>query len=227
MNSYKHAHLLIEKAVSKGVRVYAKTKINGKILKENQTQFFTETGHTVHAQTVIFATGYEAQEEVKGKNAVILSSYAIATNQIADQAKWHDNMMIWETARPYLYARKTPDNRIIIGGLDESTGYLEKRDSMILNKRDKLIKQLVNLFPELENRIWADYFWGAFCCETHGGLPMYPDHPNCYFLLGYGGNGTVYSVTLSQIIMDLNTKGVHEDSAMYVKERHFSKSIVH
>lgn len=47
-------HILIEKAVSKGVRVYAKTKINGKILKENQTQFFTETGHTVHAQTVIF-----------------------------------------------------------------------------------------------------------------------------------------------------------------------------
>ncbi|WP_431607396.1 FAD-dependent oxidoreductase [Peribacillus frigoritolerans] len=132
------------------------------MLKENQTQLFTEAGHTVHAQTVIFATGYEAQEEVKDKNAVIHSSYAIATNQIADQAKWHDNMMIWETARPYLYARKTPDNRIIIGGLDESTGYQEKRDPMILNNRDKLIKQLVNLFPELENRIWADYYWGAF-----------------------------------------------------------------
>ncbi|MBT2617183.1 MULTISPECIES: FAD-binding oxidoreductase [unclassified Bacillus (in: firmicutes)] len=230
INPYKHAHLLIEKAVSKGVRVYAKTKINGKILKENQTQLFTETGHTVHAQTVIFATGYEAQEEVKDKNAVILSSYAIATNQIADQAKWHDNMMIWETARPYLYARKTPDNRIIIGGLDESTGYLEKRDSMILNKRDKLIKQLVNLFPELKNRIWADYYWGAFFCETHDGLPtigMYPDYSNCYFLLGYGGNVTVYSVILSQIIRDLITKGGQEDSALYVKERHFSKSIVH
>lgn len=71
-------------------------------------------------------------------------------------------MMIWETARPYLYARKTPENRIIIGGLDESTGYLEKRDPMILNNRDKLIKQLVNLFPEIENRIWTDYYWGAF-----------------------------------------------------------------
>ncbi|MEC0276419.1 FAD-dependent oxidoreductase [Peribacillus frigoritolerans] len=102
INPYKHVHLLIEKAVSKGVRVYAKTKINGKILIENQTQLFTEPGHTVHAQTLLFATGYEAQEEVKDKNAVILSSYAIATNQIADQAKWHDNMMIWETARPYM-----------------------------------------------------------------------------------------------------------------------------
>ncbi|MBD8135507.1 hypothetical protein [Peribacillus frigoritolerans] len=72
---------MIEKAVSKGVRVYAKTKINGEILTENQTQLFTETGHTVHALTVIFATGYEDQEEVKDKNAVILNSYAIATNK--------------------------------------------------------------------------------------------------------------------------------------------------
>ncbi|MGJ3192961.1 hypothetical protein [Peribacillus frigoritolerans] len=64
--------------------------------------------------------------------------------------------------------------------------------------------------------------------ETHDGLPtigMNPDHPNCYFLLGYGGNGTV--VILSQIIRDLITKGGHEDSSLYVKERHFSKSIVH
>ncbi|MDO7488669.1 FAD-dependent oxidoreductase [Peribacillus frigoritolerans] len=94
INPYKHAHLLIEKAVLKGVRVYTNSKINGKILKENQTQLFTETGHTVHAQAVIFATGYESQEEVEDKNAVILSSYAIATNQMGDEAKWHDNMMI-------------------------------------------------------------------------------------------------------------------------------------
>ncbi|MGG3479708.1 hypothetical protein ABES21_19705 [Peribacillus frigoritolerans] len=82
INPYKHVQLLIEKAVSKGELVYAITKINGKKLKDNQTQLFTKTGHTVHAQTVIFATGYEAQEEVEDKNAVILSSYAIATNQI-------------------------------------------------------------------------------------------------------------------------------------------------
>ncbi|MFJ7928580.1 hypothetical protein [Peribacillus sp. NPDC096448] len=59
------------------------------------------------------------------------------------------------------------------------------------------------MFPELENRVCADYYWGAFFGETHDGLltiGMYPNHPNCYFLLGYGGNGTVYSVILSQII---------------------------
>ncbi|KWW22504.1 hypothetical protein AS888_11745 [Peribacillus simplex] len=230
INPYKHAHFLIENAFNKGVRVFSHTKINGKVLKEDQTMLFTERGHTIRAQKVIFATGYEAQEEVRDKNAVILSSYAIATNPIADHAKWHDDMMIWETARPYLYARKTADNRIIIGGLDESTGFIEKRNSMIINKRDELLKELVNLFPELRNEIKADYAWGAFFGETHDGLPtigLYPDHPNCYFLLGYGGNGTVYSVILSQIIRDLITKGAHPDSDLYLKERNAPKRISH
>ncbi|MFJ7753764.1 NAD(P)/FAD-dependent oxidoreductase [Peribacillus muralis] len=230
INPYKHAHLLIENAYHKGVRVYSNTKINGKVLKEDQTVLFTENGHTIRAQKVIFATGYEAQEEVRDKNAVILSSYAIATNPIADHAKWHEDMMIWETARPYLYARKTADNRIIIGGLDESTGFIEKRNSMLINKRDELLKELVSLFPELQNEITADYAWGAFFGETHDGLPtigIYPDHPNCYFLLGYGGNGTVYSVILSQIIRDLITKGVHPDSDLYLKERNIPKRVSH
>ncbi|MFD6442356.1 hypothetical protein ACFWDG_21790 [Peribacillus sp. NPDC060186] len=59
----------------------------------------------IRAQVVIFATGYEAQEEMSDPNAVILSSYAIVTNQIANLARWNGKM-IWETARPYLNAEK-------------------------------------------------------------------------------------------------------------------------
>ena len=137
--------------------------------------------------------------------------------------------MIWETARPYLYARKTVDNRIIIGGLDERTTYSEKRDSKIIHKRDELLSQLVCLFPELEGVVQADYYWGAFFGESHDGLPtigIYPNYPNCYFLMGYGGNGTVYSVILSQIIRDLITKNCHPDSNLYLKERSLMKGTV-
>lgn len=209
INPYKHAHLLMKKA--------------------DHTELKTESGYSIRAQHVIFATGYEAQEEVKDPNAVILSSYAIATNPIANFAKWDEGMMIWETARPYLYARKTIDNRIIIGGLDERTTNLEKRNSKIIHKRDELLKQLVSLFPELEKVVQADYYWGAFFGESHDGLPtigIYPNYPNCYFLMGYGGNGTVYSVILSQIIRDLITKNSHPDSVLYLKERSFMKGTV-
>lgn len=170
----------------------------------------------------MFATGYEAQEEVNEPNAKVVSSYAIATNPVADLADWGEAMMIWETARPYLYARQTVDNRIIIGGLDEPTKYSEKRDSMMIHKRDELLDKLVDLFPELAGHVEADYYWGASFGETHEGLPtigMYNDYPNCYFLLGYGGNGTVYSVILSQIIRDLIIKSTNPDVDLYLKER--------
>ena len=229
INPYKHAHLLMRKAYEQGVRIFSKTNIKGKILKADHTELKTESGYSIRAQHVIFATGYEAQEEVKDPNAVILSSYAIATNPIANFAKWDEGMMIWETARPYLYARKTIENRIIIGGLDERTTNLEKRNSKIIHKRDELLKQLVSLFPELEKVVQADYYWGAFFGESHDGLPtigIYPNYPNCYFLMGYGGNGTVYSVILSQIIRDLITKNSHPDSVLYLKERSFMKGTV-
>lgn len=226
INPYKHAHLLLKKAYQQGVRIFSHTNINGKILKDDHTELKTESGHSIRAQHVIFATGYEAQEEVNDSNAMILSSYAIATNPIADLTKWNEGMMIWETARPYLYARKTVENRIIIGGLDERITNLEKRNSKIINKRDELLNQLVELFPELENVVQAEYYWGAFFGETHDGLPtigVYPNYPNCYFLLGYGGNGTVYSIILSQIIRDLITKKRHPDASLYLKERSFLK----
>lgn len=226
INPFKHAHNLIQYAVNKGVRVYGHTNINGKILKNNHTELFTSNGCSIKAKYVIFATGYEAQEEVNEQNAKVVSSYAIATNPVADVANWKEAMMIWETARPYLYARQTVDNRIIIGGLDEPTRYSEKRDSMIIHKRDELLDKLVELFPELAGRVKADYYWGASFGETHDGLPtigMYQDYPNCYFLLGYGGNGTVYSVILSQIITDLIVKGTHPDLDIYLKERSIIK----
>jgi glycine/D-amino acid oxidase-like deaminating enzyme len=218
INPYKNAHYLIKYAQDKGVRIFSNTRINGKILKEDKTILYTDQGFSISADKVIFATGYEAQEEVSDSNAQVVSSYAIATNPIYDDIGWKEDMMIWETARPYIYARRTADRRIIIGGLDEYTTYRNKRDSMIIHKRDKLIEELIKLFPSLQSNVEAEFYWGAFFGESKDGLPtigMYENYPNCYFLLGYGGNGTVYSIILSQIIRDLITKGSHPDIELY------------
>lgn len=114
------------------------------------------------------------------------------------------------------------DGRVVFGGLDEPTTRVEKRDSMLVHKRDELMDKLLQLFPELSGKVKAEYYWGAFFGETHDGLPtigIYDEYPNSYFLRGYGGNGTVYSIILSQIIRDLIVKGGHEDLHLYLKER--------
>lgn len=151
---------------------------------------------------------------------MISSSFNIVTSQIEDLSFWHNRTLIWETARPYVYLRTTADNRIIIGGLDENTSFVDDRDAKILHKRDMLIQELIKLFPDL--RVTPDYYIGAFYGGTHDGMPMigqYDEFPNCYFLMGYGDNGLVYSMVLSKIITELIVSGDHPDLDLYLKTK--------
>lgn len=53
------------------------------------------------------------------------------------------------------------------------------------------------------------YVWGAVFGESIDNLPFigrHPAHNRLYYLLGYGGNGTVYSMLGSYIIRDLILK---------------------
>lgn len=222
LNPLKFTIGLLEYSRKKGVRIFSDTKITGKKFSDGTLSFFTNNGHTINAKKGIISAGYESLEFKKEKNAVITSSYNVVTSPVADFSPWHNRTLIWETARPYIYLRTTADNRIIIGGLDENTSYADDRDAKILNKREQLMKELHKLFPTIN--VTPDYFIGAFYGGTHDGLPMigqYEDSPNCFFLMGYGDNGLVYSMLLSEIIKDILVKGTHPDSELYIQTRPF------
>ncbi|WP_046179733.1 NAD(P)/FAD-dependent oxidoreductase [Domibacillus tundrae] len=203
VNPYKLTHGLVKAASDAGVRIFEQTEVFLKKADENGVLFRTSGGYLIKAKKAIFAQGYETQETVKEKNAVIESSYAIVTNPIQDLSFWKDRVMLWESARPYFYARTTADNRIIIGGLDERTKDPDERDQKMIAKRDKLIKEVESWFPQLRGTVKAEYNWSGFFAHTHDGQPMigqYDRVPNSYFLLGYGGNGIVYSLFLSKLV---------------------------
>lgn len=207
VNPYKFTINLLEKSRNKGVRIFEGTEVKGRKLEKDSATFFTKNGHVIKAHKVIFAAGYENLEFKAEKNAVLTSSYAVVTNEVKDLSKWHKRTLIWETARPYIYMRTTADNRIIIGGLDEDTTNAKERDSKLLHKKDKLIKEFNKLFPDIN--VYPEFYLGAVYGGTHDGLPIigiYEDLPNCYLLFAYGDNGMVYSMVLSKIIRDLITK---------------------
>ena len=211
---------LMEYAHSRGVRVFEHTAVQRKKFEHNLVHYYTTDNYEIKAKHVIIAAGYEGLEFHKEKNATISSSYAIVTSQVKDFSSWYKRALIWESARPYIYMRTTPDDRVIIGGLDETTTYAEQRDGMILGKRDKLIEEFNKLFPDIH--VKADFYLGAFYGGTHDGLPMlgiYEQYPNCYFLYGYGDNGTVYSMVLSKIIRDLILNGSNDDLNLYLQPR--------
>jgi glycine/D-amino acid oxidase-like deaminating enzyme len=227
INPYIYTHGLIHKCAKRGVKVFEQTEIVGEKLEGEVATLYTNNKKSIKAKHVIFASGYESLEHKAEKNTTIESSYAVFTNQLSDEqlAPWYKRSLIWETARPYLYIRTTNDNRVVIGGLDETTPNAEDRDSKINHKRDSLIQAFNNLFPSM--KVYPDFYYGAFYGGTHDGLPMvgiYDDYPNCYFLLGFGDNGIVYSNVLSKIISELILKGKSKHLDLYLQTRPIKKA---
>ncbi|MFD3449755.1 NAD(P)/FAD-dependent oxidoreductase [Microbacteriaceae bacterium 4G12] len=220
LNPYKFTIGLLEQARAKGVRVFEQTEINGKKLEQDAATFYTNTKHSIKAKHVIIAAGYEGLEFKMEKNAVLSSTYAVITNPVEDFTDWHKRTLIWETARPYIYMRTTADNRIIIGGLDEDIISPKERDAKLMHKKDKLIREFNELFPNIKAH--PEFYLAAHFGATHDGLPilgMYGDMPNCYFIFGYGDNGILYNMVLAKLVRDLITEGSHPDLDIYLQTR--------
>ncbi|CAI6047199.1 Gamma-glutamylputrescine oxidoreductase [Paenibacillus sp. JJ-100] len=220
MNPLKFVYGLLEKAKAEGVRIYEETEISGKRFEPDSAIFYTKERREIRAKHVIIAAGYEDQDFKVEKNATLSSSYAVITKPVSDLDQWYQRTLIWETARPYVYMRTTPDNRIIIGGMDKDTAYAETRDSKILASKDKLINEFTKLFPTIQ--VEPEYYLGAFYGGTHDGLPVigqYESYPHCYVIMAYGDNGTVYNGVLAKIVTDHILHGSSPDMDMYLQTR--------
>jgi glycine/D-amino acid oxidase-like deaminating enzyme len=202
-NPYRLVHSLIAKAAMNGVRVYEQTEAKHYEFTEDGVICHTENGRIV-AKKVIFAMGYETQEFKKDRGAKLINTYAMMTKPVKEFPKWHERSFLWETARPYLYFRTTPEGHIIAGGKDEPLTDSERRDVRVISRSQRLLEELEALFPEIKG-IEIEYSWGAVFGSTYDGLPYigpHPRFPHCYFIEGYGGNGTVYSMIAAELLAD-------------------------
>lgn len=222
MNPFKFTHALMKHAHKKGVQIFEHTEMNGHYFNkdENKMIITTKNGFDIKATHVIFAAGYEGLEIKKEKQASFVSTFTVTTKPIEDLSVWYKRTLLWETARPYIYVRTTKDNRIIIGGLDDSTEYPEDRDSKIVAKKNQLLNELNTLFPSIKTE--ADFYLGAFYGGITDGIPIigqYEDFPNCFFLFAFGDNGTVYSQVLSKLIAKQLLNQPNPDLALYLQNR--------
>ncbi|MCL6603481.1 MAG: FAD-binding oxidoreductase [Paenibacillus sp.] len=220
LNPIKFTHGLLESAHSRKIRLYEQTEWKGHRQEKDAVVMYTHNQHLIKAGHVIFASGYGNQSIKPDKNAVLSSSYNLVTEPVSDLSLWLNRILIWETARPYIYLRTTPDNRIIIGGLDESTMIAEERDRHIQAKKEQLLTELNRRFPDIQ--VEAEFYLGAFYGGTHDGLPIlgvYDEFPRCTFLNAYGDNGLVYSMVLARILRDRLTMGSSPSSDLYLQTR--------
>lgn len=192
----------VQYAYDRGMDIFEQTEVLG-IQDTEERVIIKTTDGEFQAKSVVVTTGYAPTPDMAIPQKDVKVTYAIATQPIEDLSFWHDRMMIWETKRPYLYMRLTDENRIVAGGLDENIDMLPDSQDHIDKKFAQLKQELQDLFPD--QKIEFEYEWTALFGESTDELPVigrHPFEPHIYYLIGLGGNGTVYSMLGAYLLRD-------------------------
>ena len=112
--------------------------------------------------------------------------------------------MLWDTGRPYHYARWTRDRRLMLGGADRPRLPASRRRRAVVDGAGKVRRYFEPLFAGLET-IRSAYAWEGLFATTPDGLPYIGRHrryPNHLFALGYGGNGMTFGFLAAKLLLD-------------------------
>jgi glycine/D-amino acid oxidase-like deaminating enzyme len=164
---------------------------------------------------VVLATGYELAPIVPARGHRVISTWAIATWRQKSRL-WPQEALIWEAAEPYLYLRATRDGRVICGGEDEDFTDEETRDALIGTKVATIASKLAALMPGVDST--PEFAWAGAFGSSSTGLPTIgplPGKPRIHAVLGFGGNGIVFSQIASEIIATAIGGGVDRDAGVF------------
>lgn len=203
IDAYRFTHQLLRCSQEKGARIFDRTEMASYEAGPHGVTLKTETGATVRAKWIVFATGYEFGEVLKRDIVHLNSSFAFVSEPIETFPGWWEKCLLWETARPYFYMRTTEDGRAIVGGEDANYRDPVRRDAALCDKAAKLEQRFHELFPAID--LQSAYSWAGTFGETEDGLAYIgsvPECPRCFFALGFGGNGITYSVIAAEIVRD-------------------------
>lgn len=221
INPLKFVLGLLEKVEEQGVHLFPCIEVLD-VSKNGDHLDIRTSSQSFDARNIVYTTGYETIPVGKRIGAIINRSYVFVSNPIKNFSDWYKQALIWETKRPYLYIRSTVEGRLVVGGLDEENPEVPHSEEIIKKHAEKLLKQAKELFPNYDIEI--DFAYAATFGESIDNLPFIGEHPtkeNQFYLLGYGGNGTVYSMLGSQILKDLLTGKRNEDSEIVQLDRKY------
>lgn len=221
VDSYLLTHQLLQYDISKGLKVFDRTKVVS--IKHNKRNVLlkTQEGFLVNTKRIVYATGYEVVNFISKPIVKLSSTYAIASESFNVPVTFgkHD-AVIWNTASPYLYMRTTNDNRIIVGGRDEEFFSHIKRDRLIPQKTKQLQSDFKKIFPMVPFK--SEFSWAGVFGSTKDGLPYigpYKKLSNSFFALGFGGNGITFSQIAGEIIADLIKDKKNPDAKLFSFDR--------
>lgn len=232
INPYKFAHGLINKSIERGARVFENTEVLNIENHGDKVTLVTKNNFKIRANKVIIAMGYDSLNYFNEDIATIYRTFIITTTPLKETEGWHNQCIIRDTNNPYYYVRPTLDNRMILGGEDiqinkreSKTANLKDPDPISSEKYNLLKERLKYLFPNIKN-IDIEFKFNGLFAVTNDGLPYigeYEKMPNCYFNLGYGANGILYTLLGGQLLKDLYLGNPSKDLELFRFDRPTAK----
>lgn len=201
VDPWRLARALFARCARRDFAVFGRTEATEIVPKTREVEVRTSRGR-IRARNVVVTAGYEADRFLPERVAELHSTYAIVTEPVRSFEGWSKRCLVWESARPYVYARTTADGRIMVGGEDDSFRDPEHRDKRVPEKAEKLLEKARHLFPQIEMTL--AYAWAGTFGESKDSLPYIGTHPGVdgrvLYCLGYGANGIPFSAIGASIV---------------------------
>lgn len=223
LDPYRFTYGALRAAEQAGARIHDRTSVLRHALRRGAIELTTSRGARVRARQLIVATGYEAGKFLPRRYGDLHSTFALISEPVGEGGfdGWPaKRAVIWDTGDPYLYLRTTSDGRAIIGGGDEPFRDPRARDRLLGVKAARLQRQFRRLFPRIPLEVATA--WAGTFGVTRDGLPFIGQHPgvpHTWFALGFGGNGTTFSVIAADIIRAGILGGRDPDAELFGFER--------
>ncbi|AKC87324.1 NAD(P)/FAD-dependent oxidoreductase [Pseudoxanthomonas suwonensis] len=212
VDPYRMAQRLLRRLYRSGAAVHDHEQVVDLRTTSRRALLRTASGFQVRAGHVVIACGYESQRWLRQRVARNRSSYAVVSDPLPAQVLGELlGSLAWESARPYLYLRTTPDRRLLVGGEDDDIDIPARRDAKVMSKAVKLLKRARKLLPELP--LQPAFAWAGTFAETEDGLPWFGAHPQwgprVLFAMAYGGNGITYSALGADLLRATVERRLH------------------
>jgi glycine/D-amino acid oxidase-like deaminating enzyme len=212
--------VLLTRCVARGAQMFGFTALERIQTSRSGVKLSLSTGVTLTASHVVICCGYESLGFLPLDVAKLHSTYALVTEPLYEDHPV-DSTLIWESARPYLYLRATPDRRLVVGGEDMPFRNPTARDASLGTKVEALQKKYRRLFKK--NLPPVAYSWAGTFAETEDGLPFIGAapkmDPRILFALCFGGNGITFSAHAGRMLKAAIEKRPHPLQGVFGFER--------
>ena len=221
VDPYRFAHRLLARVRRRGGRVHDRSGVAAFAPRRGGVVAQMENGTRVRCRHLVIAAGYEGQRHIDQRVARNRSTYACITDPSRTGQGVLRDCVLWESARPYLYARGTPDGRLLFGGEDDRIDIPARRDAVLARKVERLCKRARHLMPNQD--VEPAFAWAGTFAETADGLPFFGAHaqhgPRVLFAMAYGGNGITYSLIGAELLREAILGRTHPCARLFSFDR--------